>query len=149
MKLATLQTPTIEQVEHEVGSPLLAAERVQSIKRISTDEIIQLWERCFGLDISSERIAQYESVELLEGAETGIRFFTPRDTNGSSKFYEDFHNHKLAEFPPDYFTHARWEHTLAASRLEPNENVIEIGSGGGGFLGVSVRRPECFWYRDQ
>jgi SAM-dependent methyltransferase len=69
-----------------------------------------------------------QSIELRKCEATGYRFYYPFSIFGDDLFYQELQSENES-----YYIR-RWEHTIALTHLNENENVLEVGSGSGYFL---------------
>jgi 2-polyprenyl-3-methyl-5-hydroxy-6-metoxy-1,4-benzoquinol methylase len=114
-------------------SPLTKTENVSLLKQISADQLIQDWKRDLNIDISDELNGASE-ISLYECNQTKLRFFTPGNTSGSGKLYE-----QLQKFDWFYMPH-KWEHDIALQDLGDCQEVLEVGAAFGDFVEAGIKR---------
>lgn len=113
-----------------VLSPLTGSENVTQLKVIQVKALINGWKNRFEIDIAEE-LHGYEEIYLYRCNDTGLKFFTPFSTAGSSRLYE-----QLQQFNW-YYMPDKWEYQVACSSLLDCQKNLEIGAGNGAFIKVS------------
>jgi SAM-dependent methyltransferase len=114
-------------MDNEPTSPLTGTPHVRLIKRTPTDQVIRNWREHLGIDVEQD-LRGTTSIALFECLRSGLRFFLPNHTAGSSRLYE-----ALQKFDW-YYMEDKWEHTAALGDLRGCRRVLEIGCGAGAFI---------------
>ncbi|WP_165929296.1 class I SAM-dependent methyltransferase [Flavobacterium hiemivividum] len=94
---------------------------------IPVKKLIVGYKNQFDIDIKNY-LKNVSEVKIFECENTGYQFFFPYHIDGDSCFYE-----KLQKFDW-YYMPWKWEHECSKKILLGNEKVLEIGSGGLGFV---------------
>lgn len=107
-------------------SPLTNNDTVK-IASIETKEIVKNYFDKFQLDVS-EYFKDYGKISIYECVQTGYKFYYPFDIYGDSKFYEYFQQYDW------YYMPWKWEHETTYKLLGKRQQILEVGSGGLGFM---------------
>ena len=94
---------------------------------IPVNSLINAYEKEFGIDVSTF-FNNIENVKIYECKNTNYRFYYPFNIYGDSDFYQ-----KLQKFEW-YYMPWKWEHETAIHLLDKTDKILEVGSGGLGFL---------------
>lgn len=97
------------------------------LKKLHAKEIIIRYKETLNIDV--ERFFKgIEFVNLVEDTVTKHRFFEPRSIAGDSSFYEDLDKFEW------YYMPWKWEHQIVLDQLKKSDKILEVGSGGLGFI---------------
>jgi len=108
-------------------SPITRTEQVTLLSTLQSHQLIEDWKKDFGIDIL-KHLDGYEEIQLYECNQSKLLFFTPTETAGSDKLYE-----QLEKFDW-YYMPRKWEHDVAVQDLSGSQRVLEVGSGRGAFV---------------
>ena len=108
-------------------SPLTLAENVILKKTILCEKIISNYYNTLNIDVS-EFFQDVDSIQVYECLDTGYAFFYPFNIAGDGRFYEN-----LQQFDW-YYMPWKWEHEITKNILSGHEKILEVGSGGLGFV---------------
>ena len=109
-----------------IRSPLTDSP-ASKIGSVPTQQIIASYKDALQIDVE-KYLHSLEEVEIYKCPETGYQFFYPFSVAGNGKFYE-----QLQEFDW-YYMPWKWEHDTALASIRQTDKILEVGSGGGGFL---------------
>lgn len=115
-----------------VISPLTNTDKVNKIDSIAVSDIIKMYKRQVGIDIS-RFFEGISFVDIYECMETGYKFYYPPEIISDGKFYEDFQK-KCESENTAYYRTGEFDHLYAASVIQKDDRVLDIGSGNGSFL---------------
>lgn len=101
---------------------LCKSNQTKVIQTIPTSEIVRLYRDEISLDINSE-LASYSTIDAVHCLECDLVYFQPMAT-GSETFYENLQN-----LEGTYYSDLRPEFLQAFKYIQPNEAVLEVGSG--------------------
>lgn len=110
----------------EIISPLTYGES-KKLKSISIASIIKEYRENLGIEVLPY-LEKVDELLLLQCLDSGYKFFYPYNISGDDLFYQ-----KLEKFDW-YYMPWKWEHETIKNFLLGNENILEIGSGGLGFI---------------
>lgn len=110
-----------------VVSPLTGSNHVTLLETISARDLIEKWQKSFGINIESE-LQNCKKISLYQCNETQLKFFSPTTLAGSGDLYK-----QLQQFEW-YYAPDKWEHQQALRDLAGYRNVLEIGCGSGHFV---------------
>jgi SAM-dependent methyltransferase len=127
MILPSISTPTTPR------SPLTGRANASVLETKSAGELIDEWQKRFGIDIRGELNGAAE-VTMYRCNDTGIRFFSPADIVGSAQLYAGLQQIDW------YYRDEKWEQEYALDRMSATDKVLEVGCGTGGFLKMAGRR---------
>ncbi len=111
----------------KIESPFALGKNAMLIKSIQKSHIISRYKKELDLDVS-HHFSNVEEVLIYKCVHTHYEFYYPYDIYGNAEFYE-----KLQEFNW-YYMPWKWEHQKTLNLLSGNEKILEVGSGGLGFL---------------
>lgn len=94
---------------------------------ILVEKLVEGYQNQFGIDIS-RYFKDITEIGLYECTKTKYRFYYPYGIDGDSDFYQ-----KLQKFSW-YYVPWKWEHEITFKQLGRNEKILEVGSGGLGFI---------------
>lgn len=103
-----------------------SSNRLEIIQKIEIADIIELYKNSFDIDVSNN-FNQLALAEVYKCHHCSLLFFNPKFA-GDEKFYE-----QLQESEMKYYSATRPEFTIATGYIEPDNKVLEIGSGSGSF----------------
>lgn len=110
-----------------VACPLCKNDTAKTVRKVSPEKIQRLYRRQIKLDVS-KFFQNVESVDVMECSDCNFHFYTPAYIAGDGDFYRN-----LQKF--DWYYHPwKWEHDVARSQLKEHDKILEVGSGGLGFL---------------
>lgn len=110
----------------KVLSPLTKNECIK-IKSISVKKLKKQYLNNFNINVSSF-FKNLDEIHIYECKNTGYQFYYPFYISGNSKFYEELQNFDW------YYMPWKWEHKTTLEYLNGNEKILEVGSGGLGFI---------------
>jgi 2-polyprenyl-3-methyl-5-hydroxy-6-metoxy-1,4-benzoquinol methylase len=111
-----------------IQSPVTLSTNTSHIRDFDTNLIKEQYisETAVNVDRYLENLSH---IQLFHCNDTGYRFYYPFNIFGDGKFYNDLDaNNKW------YYQNQRWEHNIAASVINNNEKVLEVGAGDGWFM---------------
>ncbi|WP_197022133.1 bifunctional 2-polyprenyl-6-hydroxyphenol methylase/3-demethylubiquinol 3-O-methyltransferase UbiG [Sediminibacter sp. Hel_I_10] len=108
-------------------STLVPEANAQLIKKINISHLIWEYEKYLKIDVS-EYFEGLDEIGIYQCNETQYQFFFPFDIDGNSEFYESLQNFDW------YYMPWKWEHEISKNLFRLDEHILEIGSGGMGFL---------------
>lgn len=97
------------------------------IESISVDKLIIGYKNQFGINIQ-KYFKSNTDIKIYECKNTNYRFFYPFNIDGDGEFYE------CLQKVDWYYMPWKWEHDVTKKKLVGNEKILEIGSGGLGFV---------------
>jgi len=111
-----------------VKSPLTNSSNVVLVEEISTQYLIENYQKSFQIDVK-RFFSNIEKVQIYKCLDTQYEFYYPLgNIEGDGKFYEDFQNFEW------YYMDWKWEHEVASTLIGKNDKILEIGSGKGSFV---------------
>ncbi len=114
--------------EHDVIESILDRNGNAYLKEvISVDSLINAYEKEFGIDVS-KFFNNIENIKIYECKNTNYSFYYPFNIYGDSDFYQKLQNFEW------YYMPWKWEHETATYILDKTDKILEVGSGGLGFL---------------
>lgn len=117
-------------------SPVSLKDNTTLLKSIRSDEVIELYKKATGIDISYLKGVTNE-IELYKCVDSGYYFYSPADAAGDGNFYAELSKQ------PWYYSETRWEHSKALELLPEKGNLLEMGCGSGFFLNLlKEKRPQ-------
>lgn len=90
--------------------------------------IVEQYKRKCGIDVSPQ-FGSLLSIGVYECAETGYRFWRPKEIAGNEIFYSD-----ISHAWKHYYREERWEYFHVRKLLTGTERILEVGCGKGYFL---------------
>ena len=117
-----------------IKSPLSENHRAVLKGKLQVNQITNCYMKELNLDVAP--YFKKNEVFLYECELTGYRFYYPFHSIGDSKFYENL------EVFDWYYMPWKWEHEKVLEKLQGNEKILEIGSGGLGF--IKKMQSQCF-----
>lgn len=124
-----------------VHSPLSGGGRVEHLRAIPSQRLVEGWRDTFGIDVRAELPAG--DVDLYRCLDTGLEFYRPIEAEGSGAPYADLQERDWYYAPERKIgagsTSPRWEHRRALRDLAGARQVVEVGSGRGDFLRLAAR----------
>ncbi len=110
-----------------INSTLDKKSQARLIEIIPVDRLIKGYKK--DLDIDVKRFfTDFNEIGIYECESTKYRFYYPININGDSEFYEE-----LQKFDW-YYMPWKWEHEIIKKNLSGTEKILEVGSGGLGFI---------------
>lgn len=97
------------------------------INSISVEKLIVGYENQFGINIQ-KYFKGNTDIKIYECKNTNYRFFYPFNIDGDGEFYG------CLQKVDWYYMPWKWEHDITKKLLVGNEKILEIGSGGLGFV---------------
>jgi len=110
-----------------IQSPLTKKNNVKKVGSIATAKIVSSYENMFELDVSSF-FENLKNIDIYECEETGYQFYHPLNICGDGNFYEHLQQYEW------YYMPWKWEHEVAYEKLKKKDKILEVGSGGNGFI---------------
>lgn len=111
-----------------MNSPIVPNSEVILIRNIEVSKIIEAYLNSFNIDVSRFFI-NLDSIQLYECQKTGYQFFAPMNViMGDATFYEDLEKLEW------YYMSWKWENQMLLNGLKKGDKILEIGSGGLGFI---------------
>jgi 2-polyprenyl-3-methyl-5-hydroxy-6-metoxy-1,4-benzoquinol methylase len=109
-------------------SPVVPNANAKLLKRISVDEITKSYKEKLNIDVK-RFFENFDYIELYECESTGYKFYYPFNLiMGDSEFYQ------LLEENDWYYMPWKWEHQEFLAFAKKEDKILEIGSGGLGFI---------------
>ena len=110
-----------------INSKLDHASRATLVKKLRVTKIISEYKKQLNIDVS-EYLKGIDEVGIYECVKTNYKFYYPFNVDGDSQFYE-----KLQDFDW-YYMPWKWEHEISKRFIKSTDKILEIGSGGLGFV---------------
>ncbi|ARV13800.1 class I SAM-dependent methyltransferase [Polaribacter sp. SA4-12] len=110
----------------KVLSPLTSKESLL-IETINVDKLKIDYFESLEIDVS-DFFEEIEKLYVFKCQQTGYMFYYPFNISGDSNFYK-----KLQKFDW-YYMPWKWENEMTLKNLDGNEKILEVGSGGLGFI---------------
>jgi 2-polyprenyl-3-methyl-5-hydroxy-6-metoxy-1,4-benzoquinol methylase len=98
----------------------------ETLYQIRLVDVINSWNRDFGIDVSSY-FEGHDHIEVRFDPETALVTFEPAPT-GDEELYAALSTRDW------YYLEGKWEHLSCLAHLRTKSEVLEVGSGRGGFL---------------
>lgn len=114
-------------------SPLTHSSNTVCVREISTEHIFNKWQSTFDIDLSSDFIS-IKTIFHWQCLDTGFEWYTPAEAAGDGSLYQ-----QLQKFPW-YYISDKWEFHAALDHIKPHAKVLEVGSGGAGFLQLARQK---------
>ena len=115
MKNKSIKSPLVKNVEAILDQTIIV------------EDLIRSYKNKLNIDVSSY-FNNLKEIYIYQCIETKYRFYYPFDIDGDSRFYEQLQDNDW------YYMPWKWEHEIALQNLIGNEKILEVGSGGLGFL---------------
>lgn len=106
---------------------LSANGELRTVKNFSSKDIVDKYCRYLDIDVS-RFFSDVETIELIEDVKTGYKFYQPNGIEGDSRFYEELEKFEW------YYMPWKWEHEYVMLLLKDKDVILEVGSGGLGFV---------------
>lgn len=100
--------------------------RLVKVQSIAKRELVELYQETFSFDISNQ-LDKVETVDYYSCSNCGIEYFD-NNTAGDGHFYEQLQLSRQTYYSPD-----RKEFSFAENYIQPEDKILEIGSGSGLF----------------
>jgi 2-polyprenyl-3-methyl-5-hydroxy-6-metoxy-1,4-benzoquinol methylase len=97
------------------------------VKTYPVKELINNYQKQLKIDISNY-LKGFDFIELYECNNTKYQFYLPTGIEGDGNFYEKLQNFEW------YYMPWKWEHDFIKKTLKPSDRILEVGSGGLGFV---------------
>ncbi len=110
-----------------IKSPLVVSGDAILKEIIDTDKVIKMYQSQFNIDVN-KYFGKIKKFGIYECANTKYRFYYPFNIDGDGEFYE-----KLQKFEW-YYMPWKWENEITLKSVEKGDKILEVGSGGLGFL---------------
>jgi len=110
-----------------IQSPLIKNGATRFIRSHSVEYLIKRYEKELHIDISPF-FKDYVEIKIYECVKSNYRFYYPLDIYGDGRFYQQLQEYDW------YYMPWKWEHENTLTLLSGNENILEVGSGGLGFI---------------
>lgn len=111
----------------EISSTLSPSHHSNLLFTIPSKSIIEKYKNVFGIDVSIF-FSGINEIGVYKCTQTNYRFYYPLNIGGDGNFYKSLESFEW------YYMPWKWEHSKALSVLNKNDNILEVGSGGLGFL---------------
>ena len=108
-----------------ITCPLSGSVNVNLIEPLKVSDLIDLYGKDFGIDVSSE-FGSLSEIGFYHCTDSDLKFFYPMVT-GSEKFYEGLQKHDW------YYQDDKSEFSFASQFIKEADRVLEVGSGKGAF----------------
>lgn len=109
-----------------IPSPITSGS-TKKLKVIKVQSLVSQYKNQLGIDVS-KFFKNLDELFLLNCHDTGYKFFYPFHVFGDNEFYEQLESFNW------YYMPWKWEHEKIRRTLKGDERILEIGSGGLGFL---------------
>ena len=112
----------------KVESPLLPGKPAKLVAEIPVKRLTDTYWKRLKIDVNKFFHGQ-QNIQIYECETTGFRFYYPFNLDGDGPFYGQLQQYDW------YYLPWKWEHELTIEHVvKPGDKVLEIGSGGGGFM---------------
>lgn len=108
-------------------SPITGKRCTCLIEAKQTNDIKKDWKEKFGKDISEE-FEGVSEIRKYECEETKVRFFKPKESEGSRKIYS------ILEEKEWYYMTDKWEYKLSEKIMNSKAEILVVGCGEGKFV---------------
>ncbi len=122
--------------DNKIKSPITNSYNIKLIKNINTKNIIIDYQKILPNIQVSLYFRDIKKISIYECIDTGYQFFYPY-IEGSDIYYSKLGN--LAW----YYSAWKWEHNIALNYIKENSNLLEVGSGKGGFILSLKEKIQC------
>ena len=113
---------------NEVTSPLTGSENVIKLQVIDILYLKKKYETEYKTDVT-RFFKNVTELAIYECQESKLKFYYPFSVVSDGEFYSD-----IAKRYAGYYNLWKWEHEKVIQYIQPNDKVLEIGSGNGYFL---------------
>jgi len=96
-------------------------------KVISSDFIKRSYSNSFNISIESY-LNEVNEIGIYQCLKTGYRFYYPFNVDGDGEFYTSLEQFEW------YYMPWKWEHEKSTAIIKRSDKILEVGSGGLGFL---------------
>lgn len=110
-----------------INSVLDKNSQAKLVESILVDDLISEYEKHLKIDVSNYFL-HVEKIGVYECLSTKFRFYYPFTIGGDSSFYEQLQSYDW------YYMPWKWEHETTLNFLNKNDKILEVGSGGLGFI---------------
>lgn len=110
-----------------ISSALDKNSKAKLVETILVDNLVHHYKKQLGIDVS-KYFNGVDEIGIYECIQTKYRFYFPFTVLGDSDFYQ-----QLQKFDW-YYMPWKWEHKKFSKHLKGYEKILEIGSGGFGFV---------------
>ncbi len=111
--------------EKRATCPVTGSTNTQLLETLPTSLLIESYQRDLGLDVTSE-FQGVKNLQLWQCLDSDLTFFYPTIT-GSAAFYRQLQHCDW------YFPETKFEYAHAATWIQPDHHVLDIGCGNGQF----------------
>lgn len=113
--------------EEFIDSIIDKTAKAKLIDTIDVATLINGYKKQFNIDVQ-KYFKSLNEIYIYECESTKLRFYYPFDIDGDSAFYE------LLQKFDWYYMPWKWEHERTKHLFKGNEKILEVGSGGLGFV---------------
>jgi len=115
----------------KVYNPLIISEGVTLLTSINSKDIIKLYDKFSGVDVS-KYFTNTVDINLYQCNATGYRFYYPFNLAGEESFYDDIQQKKHLQ-GVEYYRDWSYDHQFAKELFFKDAKILEIGCGTGKF----------------
>lgn len=108
-------------------SPVTGSKNVTLEREIPVSYLLHNYREVVGLDVS-RFFEGSDTISIYECRDTGYRFYAPNGLMGDDQFYDEISRNDW------YYIPWKWEHEACLRFFRPGMEVLEVGSGRGGFI---------------
>lgn len=112
---------------NNVKSPLDSSVYCRVVKKIKVSEIILKYQLIYDINVS-RFFNGMDEIYVYECEKTKYKFYYPFNIDGDSGFYEHLQKGIY------YYVPWKWEHEVSMKYINKNDKILEVGSGGNGFV---------------
>jgi SAM-dependent methyltransferase len=110
-----------------IDSTLTKNSKARLIETIPVNQLIKGYKKELKIDVS-RFFKDIPEIGIYECEKTKYRFYYPFNIEGDSSFYQELQQYDW------YYMPWKWEHETIKNILSINEKILEVGSGGLGFV---------------
>ena len=112
-----------------IENTLLKNTSVHKVECLNAHKIKQKYLKDFKLDVSY-LFKGLNEVEIMKCDKTGFRFYYPLSVEGDNDFYVELYKNNKTRL----YQETKWEFKRAATAIEGNSSVLDVGCGAGNFF---------------
>jgi 2-polyprenyl-3-methyl-5-hydroxy-6-metoxy-1,4-benzoquinol methylase len=91
------------------------------------EQLVAQWQQAYGIDVA-RFFEGLQHIHNYRCPASGLLFYSPASLAGDAAFYRDLMQQ------PWYYSKHKWEYHRVLQRLQPQQRVLEVGSGSGHFV---------------